>query len=239
MLHILKTTEDVLNAAAEYFVNTANEAIANQEKFSVALSGGSSPKGLFELLASKYQSQINWSKLFFFFGDERYVPADHPDSNALMAKKALFDPLKIDARQIFAIDTSLEPGACAEAYQKEIEAHFAPGPPNFDLILLGLGDDAHTASLFPHTRVVNAAEAGVKEIFVQDKQVYRITFTAPLINQAHHIAFLVFGNTKAEAVHHVLQGDKDYNLYPAQLIQPANGDVMWFMDEVAAVKLKT
>ncbi|MDB5250447.1 MAG: 6-phosphogluconolactonase [Segetibacter sp.] len=239
MLHISKTTKEVLNAAAEYFVKTADEAIAKQGRFTVALSGGSSPKGLFELLASEYHSKVDWTKVFFFFGDERYVPADHPDSNALMAKKALFDSLKISPNQIFAIDTSLQPKETAEAYQKEIEKHFAPGLPTFDLILLGLGDDAHTASLFPHTEVVNATEIGVKEIFVPEKNVYRITFTAPLINLAYHIAFLVFGSSKAEAVRHVLKGDKEYNSYPAQLIQPSNGDVAWFMDEEAALKINS
>lgn len=234
MLQIFKTTKEVLTAAAEYFVQMANEAISEQGKFTVALSGGSSPKGLFELLASQYHSQVEWSKIYFFFGDERYVPADHPDSNALMAKKALFDPLHIDPHQIFVVDTSLKPKAAAEAYQQTIEKHFAPGSPRFNLVLLGLGDDAHTASLFPHTAVVNATEVGVKEIFVEDKQVYRITFTAPLINLAHHIAFLVFGSSKAAAIHHVLHGNKDYNEYPAQLIQPVNGDVVWFMDEAAA-----
>lgn len=238
MLQIFKTTKEVLHAAAGYFVNAARESISTHGRFTVALSGGSSPKGLFELLASEYHSQVEWSKVFFFFGDERYVPADHPDSNALMAKKALFDPLNISPQQIFAIDTSLEPHATAEAYQQEIEKHFAPRSTTFDLIFLGLGDDAHTASLFPHTDVVNAKDAGVREIFVEDKKVFRITFTAPLINQARHIAFLVFGSSKADAVHHVLQGDKDYNQFPAQLIQPLNGDVTWFMDEAAAARLK-
>jgi 6-phosphogluconolactonase len=238
MLQVFKTTEEVLHAAAEYFVETAKEAILKQGRFTVALSGGSSPKGLFELLASDYHSTVEWSKVVFFFGDERYVPADHPDSNALMAKKALFDPLKIASHQIFTVNTSLDPKAAAEDYQQAIETHFAPGAASFDLILLGLGDDAHTASLFPHTEVVNASEVGVKEVFVQDKKTYRITFTAPLINQARHIAFLVFGSSKADAVQHVLKGDKDYHRFPAQLIQPSNGDVTWFMDEAAAVQLK-
>jgi 6-phosphogluconolactonase len=234
MVHISKTTKEVLQAAAEYFVQKAKEAISTQGSFTVALSGGSSPKGLFELLASDFKSSFEWNKVYFFFGDERYVPSDHPDSNALMAKKALFDPLNIFLNQIYAVNTSLEPRTAAEAYQKAIEEHFAAGPINFDLILLGLGDDAHTASLFPHTEVVNETGVGVKEIFVQNKQVYRITFTAPLINQAHHIAFLVFGSSKAEAVQHVFKGEKDVNQYPAQLIQPAHGDVAWFMDEAAA-----
>lgn len=239
MLQIFKTTNEVLHAAAEFFVKTAREAVSKHGRFTVALSGGSSPKGLFELLASEYHAQVEWNKVYFFFGDERYVPADHPDSNALMAKKALFDPLHISPQQIFTIDTSLDPKAAAEAYQEAIESHFAPGSPTFDLILLGLGDDAHTASLFPHTSVVNASEPRVKEIFVEDKKVFRITFTAPLINQAAHIAFLLFGSSKANAVHRVLQGDKDHNQYPAQIIQPTNGDVTWFMDEAAASLLKS
>jgi 6-phosphogluconolactonase len=238
MLQIFPTTKEVLTAAAEYFVVTAKEAILKQGKFTVALSGGSSPKGLFELLASEFHDQVEWDKIYFFFGDERYVPADHPESNALMAQKALFDPLKIAPHQVFTVDTALEPKAAAKAYQKAIEDHFAPGPARFDLVLLGLGDDAHTASLFPHTAVIKASEAGVNEIFVQDKQVYRITFTAPLINQAAHISFLVFGNSKAAAVQHVLKGDRDYNQFPAQLIKPVNGDVKWFMDEAAASLLE-
>lgn len=238
MLKVFDTTEEVLKAAAEYFVEKATAAIAKHGKFTVALSGGSSPKGLFELLASQYHSPLDWTKVFFFFGDERYVPADHPDSNALMAKKALFDPLHIAAHQIFTVDTSLEPDAAAEAYQQAIEKHFAPGSPTFDLILLGLGDDAHTASLFPHTKVINESEAGVKAIFVEDKQVYRITFTAPLINQARHIEFLLFGSGKAEAVKHVLQGDKNHDQYPAQLIAPVKGDIVWFIDGAAASLLR-
>ncbi len=238
MLHVFESTKEVLDAAALFFIKTGNEAIEKQGRFTVALSGGSSPKGLFELLSSEYHLKLDWSKVFFFFGDERYVPADHPDSNALMAKKALFDPLRVDASQIFAMDTSLTPKATAEAYWAEISKHFAPEAPSFDLILLGLGDNAHTASLFPHTKVVNAAEPGVKEIFVEDKQVFRITFTAPLINLARHIAFLVFGSAKADAVQHVFEGAKDVNLYPAQLIQPIQGDLSWFMDEAASSLLK-
>ena len=238
MLHISATTQEVLTAAAEYFVNTANEAIASQGRFTVALSGGNSPKGFFEMLASDFHHRVEWNKVYFFFGDERYVPFDHPESNALMAFKALFEPLNIASSQVFNIDTSLQPDASAKAYHEAIEKHFAPSPPTFDLILLGLGDDAHTASLFPHTKVVDATEAGVEAVFVKDKQVYRITFTAPLINLAKHIAFLVFGSSKAQAVQHVFYSPKNVHEYPAQIIQPENGDVNWFMDEAASAMLK-
>lgn len=238
MLRVLKTTDEVLQAAAQYFVTIANEAILKQNRFTVALSGGSSPKGLFELLSSQFHSQIEWDKACFFFGDERYVPADHPDSNALMAKKTLFDPLHIKPDHIFTVNTSLDPKVAAKDYQAAINNYFDGGSPNFDLILLGLGDNAHTASLFPHTPVIHVDEPGVREVFLEDKKVYRITFTAPLINMSKHIAFLLFGGTKADAVHHVLEGEKNYDEYPAQLIKPENGDLVWFMDEAAASKLR-
>ncbi len=238
MLHISTTTKEVLHAAAEYFVKIAGEAIAKQETFTVALSGGSSPKGLFELLASEYHTQLEWDKVYFFFGDERYVPANDPDNNALMAAKALFEPLRITPDKIFAINTALSPEAAAADYQQQIEKHFGDNEPKFDLILLGLGDNSHTASLFPHTDIIHATEVGVKEVFLHDQQVYRITFTAPLINLAHHIAFLVFGSGKAEAVHHILKDEKNYDEYPAQLIAPVNGDVVWFMDAAAAAMVK-
>ena len=239
MLKIYKEPAGVLQAAAEYFAETAAEAIADQGKFTVALSGGSSPKGLYELLASElFGSKVDWGKVYFFFGDERNVPANHPESNALMVKKALFDPLNISPEQVFAVDTSLEPKKAAAAYQHVIEQHFYPRTAIFDLILLGLGDNSHTASLFPGTDVLDEKEAGVREVFLPDQQVYRITVTAPLINQAKHIAFLVFGSSKAEAVHHILGDERDYRQYPAQLIQPASGDIIWFLDEAAASLVK-
>lgn len=238
MVHILKTADEVLQAAAVQFVKLAGEAISKQGRFTVALSGGSSPKGLFELLVAEYASQVEWNKVYFFFGDERYVPANDPDSNALMATKALFEPLKIAAEQIFAVNTAVEPKEAAAQYQQAIEQHFAPGPAIFDLVLLGLGDDSHTASLFPQTDVLDVQEVGVRSVFLPGKQVYRITLTAPLINQANHIVFLLFGSSKTDAVKHVLAGEKDYHNHPAQMIAPVDGDLEWFMDEAAGAKLE-
>src|ERR1700748_2419834 len=148
-LNIFNTEEEVLNALAAYFVKVAQDSIAAKSKFSVALSGGSSPKKLYQLLASPaYSGELDWEKVFFFFGDERNVPQDSPDSNYLMAKKALFVPLFIDPHQIFAVDTSLEPKEAAKKYQEEVEQFFDESGQSFDLILLGLGDNSHTASLF-------------------------------------------------------------------------------------------
>jgi 6-phosphogluconolactonase len=239
-LNIYKTEDQVLHSLATFFVAMANEAIDKKGNFAVALSGGSSPKKLYELLSSPlYNSQVQWPKVFFFFGDERYVPQTDPDSNFLMAKKAMFDPLQIDSKQIFAINTALLPDVAAEQYANSISKYFSGKAMEFDLVLLGLGDNSHTASLFPHTPILHDKTASVKAVFLQDQKVYRISFTAPLINQSQHIAFLVYGHAKAAAVKSVLQGEQNIEIFPAQLISPANGTLDWFMDEAAASILQT
>jgi len=235
MLHIFDTTGEVLTALADYFVKAANEAIAASGKFSVSLSGGSSPKKLYELLASPlYSRQVDWNKVYFFFGDERNVPDTDKDSNALMAKKALFDPLNIHATQIFKVNTELPPADAAKAYVNTIDQFFGHNKVVFDLVLLGLGDNSHTASLFPHTPILHDDTISVKDVWLEDQQVYRISFTAQMINQAKKIAFLVYGEGKAEAVHHVLKDVTDIDEYPAQLIRE---DADWFLDKAAAVKV--
>jgi 6-phosphogluconolactonase len=237
-LDVFKSPDDALLNLATYFVTLAEQAIARDDKFTVALSGGSSPKKLYELLASPaFNKKVDWEKVYFFFGDERNVPQDDKDSNYLMVKTALFDPLDIDDSNIFAVDTSGSPAEAAEEYTKAISLFFDDAPLQFDLILLGLGDNSHTASLFPYTTVLHENSVSVKEVWLEEQQVYRITFTAPLINQAHHIAFLVYGEGKAIAVHHVLEDERDTENYPAQLIVPVNGDVRWFLDTAAAANL--
>lgn len=238
-INIFKTEDEVLANLAAYFVAIANNAIAKKGKFSVALSGGTSPKKLYELLSSPaFQEKVDWQKVDFFFGDERYVPQTDSNSNYLMAKGALFEPLQIEPAHIFAVDTSLEVDKSAEQYSTVIHNYFAGKQLCFDLILLGLGDNSHTASLFPNTNILHDNTASVKAVFLEDQKVYRISFTAPLINQAHHIAFLVYGDAKAIAVNHVIEDRKDIENFPAQLIAPVDGELQWFMDEAAAVKLK-
>jgi len=237
-LNIFDTEDEVLAALAAHFVKIADESITAHGKFSVALSGGNSPKKLYELLASAYHDKLEWGKVYFFFGDERNVPQTDKDSNYLMAKKALFDPLNISTLNIFPVDTSLAPKDAAQKYQEEIETFFDEGELSFDLILLGLGDNSHTASLFPFTPVLHDRTPGVKEVFLQDQQIYRITLNAPLINEAQHIAFLVYGEGKAIAVHHVLEDDEDIEEFPAQLIEPIVGEIEWFLDTSAAGLLR-
>ncbi|AWM35052.1 6-phosphogluconolactonase [Hymenobacter nivis] len=237
--HIFSSEDAVLGALANFFVATADQAIAARGRFAVALSGGSSPKKLYELLASDaYRVQVAWGKVYFFFGDERTVPKTSPDSNYLMAKKALFDPLDTRPDHVFAVDTALAPAEAAAQYGVAIEEFFGDEPARFDLVLLGLGDNAHTASLFPHTPVLHDASVGVKDVFVAELNTTRITLTAPLLNQARATAFLVYGAGKAIAVQQILEGPRDVDQYPAQLIAPAGGNVHWFLDEAAAADLK-
>jgi len=155
-----------------------------------------------------------------------------------MARNALFAPLMIDPSNIFAVDTSLEPKEAAKKYQEAIEEFFDEDEQSFDLILLGLGDNSHTASLFPHTPVLHDRVAGVSDVWLDDQQVFRITMNAPLINEAQNIAFLVYGEGKAEAVHHILEDDEDIEEYPAQLIEPIVGNIQWFLDEAAASQVE-
>ena len=238
-INIFKTEEEVLVNLAAYFVTIARQAINEKGKCSVALSGGNSPKKLYEILSSPgFKDQVEWRKLDFFFGDERYVPQTDIQSNYLMAKKALFDPLSIYPIHIFAVDTSLQPAEAAEKYAKTIFNYFGGVPMKFDIVLLGLGDNAHTASLFPNTPVLHDTNASVKAVFLEDQEAYRITLTAPLINQAHCIVFLVYGESKAIAVKQVIESNKDIEHFPAQLVQPTSGRLDWFLDEASAMYLK-
>ena len=220
-LQIFNNSDELLNALAKAICDASKEAIAARGQFNFVLSGGSSPRKLYELLASNaYKNEIDWDKTYFFFGDERFVPENDSQRNSLMAKQTLFDPLKIDDSHIFKVDTSVSSEVAAESYAETIATHFEKTPVEFDFILLGLGDNAHTASLFPHTSVLEETEATIRSVFVKEVNMDRITMTAPLINQAKHIAFLVFGKDKAEAVYRVLD-DKSGTTkeYPARLIQ--------------------
>ena len=238
-INIFNSETEVLANLAAYFVTIANNAIVQTGKFSVALSGGASPKKLYELLSSpSFKEKVDWQKVDFFFGDERYVPQTDSNSNYLMAKKALFEPLQIGHAHIFAVDTSLEVDNAAQQYAVAITKYFTADKIQFDLVLLGLGDNAHTASLFPHTTVLHDTIPSVKAVYLEDQKKYRITFTAPLINQAHHVAFLVYGDAKATAVHHVIEDKRDIENIPAQLIVPLEGNLEWFLDTRAASQLK-
>jgi len=238
-LNISDSVDEVLQKLAAYFIDAAHQSIADRGRFSVSLSGGSSPEKFYALLASpSFSDKVDWSKVYFFFGDERYVPATDAASNFRMVNNVFFQPLKIDPAQIFPVSTTLSPGDAAIQYMDDINRYFEGGEPRFDLVLLGLGDNSHTASLFPHTDILFEKEATVKPVFIPEQQVYRISFTALLINMAHRIAFLVYGTGKAQAVVNTLEGLQDIENFPAQLIKPTDGVVDWFLDKAAAGNLK-
>lgn len=232
--------DELLEDLAEFILKIGNDAIEENGRFNFVLTGGSSPKSLYEQLASKYKDQLDWQKVYFFFGDERNVSSTDKDYNGLMAAESILKPLDIPEDHIFYINTSLSPVEAASEYQNSINMHFNGTRPAFDLILLGMGDDAHTASLFPETDILESSDIGVEAVFVEKLNTYRISMTAPMINNAKNIAFLVFGKSKAEAVKNVIEPEEENtNRYPAQLIKPYEGHVTWFMDQEAAALLNT
>lgn len=233
-LLIYNTQDELFDDLIDYIVAIANKSIEENDRFNFVLTGGNSPKALYELLATTHKDRIDWSKVYFFFGDERNVMPDHESYNGLMAKSSILAPLQIPEDHIFYVNTTLAPEKAAIEYTKAIQDHFAGADLVFDLILLGMGDDAHTASLFPGTSILKSKEVEVDSVYVEKLSTYRISFTAPLINKASNIAFLVFGENKAAAAKQVLEGDKNPSLYPSQLIQPVDGNVTWFMDQAAA-----
>jgi 6-phosphogluconolactonase len=233
-LLIYKTLEELNQDLADYMIKIAEMSIEENDRFNFVLTGGSSPKALYHLLATECEHRIDWEKVYFFFGDERNVPSTDENYNGLMAKKTLLDPLGIKEDHIFYVNTTLAPEKAAIEYKKSIDKHFNGEDPAFDLILLGMGDDAHTASIFPHTTLVKDQEVDVAAVFVEKLNTYRISFTAPLINKADNVAFLVFGENKAEALKHVINDEeKNFDLYPSQLIDPIDGKLTWFTDEAA------
>jgi len=233
-LNIFESIPELNENLIKYVIKIANQAIATKGRFDFVLTGGSSPKELYKQLSTTYRDQIDWNKVFFFFGDERNVLPDHQDYNGLMAKEYLFDNLEIPSDHIFYIDTTLAPKDAAMAYQTALAKHFGNEPIVFDLVLLGMGDDAHTASIFPQTELVNNNDKTVAAVFVEKLDTFRISLTAQLINDAKNIAFITFGENKAIALKHVIGDEqKDFSNYPAQLIKPVNGNLDWFVDDKA------
>lgn len=234
-LLIYKTKSELLKDLADYVIAIAEKAISEKDCFNFVLTGGNSPKELYEMLSTTYREKLDWSKVFFFIGDERNVPPGHESYNGLMANKSILSPLNIAADHIFFVDTTLAPEKAAIEYAKAITTHFGGADLAFDLILLGMGDDGHTASLFPGTDILGSKEVTVESVYVEKLATYRISFTAPLINKAKNVAFLVFGEAKADALKHVIEDEpKTPELYPSQLIDPIDGSLTWFLDSDAA-----
>ncbi|MCZ2127389.1 MAG: 6-phosphogluconolactonase [Anaerolineales bacterium] len=233
-IQIFKDNNALSQSAARQFVELANQAFAKRGRFLVALSGGGTPMKLYERLASE---NLDWTRVHFFWGDERCVPIDDAGNTYGQIKKNLFD--KIGATNVHRVESDLEPESAAQAYANAL-SKFADAPltfPRFDLVLLGMGDDGHTASLFPNSPVEDAAPVVAVTAHYQDRPANRVSLTPQVFNQAEEVWFLVTGASKAETLRRVLKGERNLALYPAQRIQPERGNLVWMIDQAAGALL--
>ncbi|HEX5873408.1 MAG TPA: 6-phosphogluconolactonase [Pyrinomonadaceae bacterium] len=228
-LRVLNSKEDLARAAAEHFVSKSSEAVAQKGSFTVALSGGSTPKALYELLVDQFFDQIPWANIHFYWSDERHVPPDHPDSNYRMANQAMLSRVPVSPANVHRVISEKPAADAARDYEDTIKE--IGGNPRLDLILLGLGADGHTASIFPGSEVLDETERLVAAPWVQKLNAYRITMTLPLLNNGASVVFLVSGAEKAQIVKEVLEGPEKY---PAQAVKPHNGELIWMLDQDAA-----
>lgn len=236
---IFSSVEDLNDFAAGEIVRVYRAAIASRGRFTIALSGGSTPKKLYALLATeKFQAAFDWQKVQFFFGDERDVPPDTEESNFRMANDVLFSKIEIAKENIHRFLTeSGDAKTVAEKMETELREFFRLNEnefPRFDLILLGMGADGHTASLFPETAALKENKKIVVENYVEKLQTFRLTFTVPTINNARSVIFLVAGEDKAEALREVLEGAPNPEKFPSQFVKPENGRLLFLLDEKAA-----
>ena len=233
-MRVLSSPEDLARAAAEHFVARSREAVEQRGSFAVALSGGSTPKLLFELLADPnelFRDQIPWSNIHFFWSDERHVPPDHPDSNYRMANDAMLSRVPVAEKNVHRVPSeNLNATEAANQYEQTLIETTHQSLPQLDLILLGLGPDGHTASLFPGTDVLHETKRLVAAPWVEKFQSYRITMTLPLLNNGASVVFLVSGAEKAKIVKEVLEGPEKY---PAQAVKPTHGELLWMLDKAA------
>ncbi|HZC68524.1 MAG TPA: 6-phosphogluconolactonase [Nitrospirales bacterium] len=239
-MEVVKDAAAIARAAAELFVKLAAQAASARRPFRVLLAGGTTPKAVYTLLASpEYRSRVEWDRIAFFFGDERAVPPDHPQSNYRMADEALFRPLGLPASSVHRMKAEAKDlDAAAAAYEGELRACFG-ALPRFDLVLLGMGADGHTASLFPRSPVLKEQSRWVAPVLDAPKPPpRRLTVTLPVLNAGHQVLFTVAGRHKASALREVLEGTAPSEQYPAKCVQPGPERLLWLVDEAAGAELQ-
>lgn len=235
---IFPDTNVLYETVANLIIDTANKSIASGKKFSIALSGGHTPEQLYKIMSLKpFIDKMPWKKTFVFWGDERCVPLEDNRNNAHRALVTLLNQVPLPHENIFRIPVNLLPAEAAQKYEQELRKFFGKERIHFDLVLLGLGENGHTASLFPESEILTDTHEGIREFYLEEEKIHRITMTAPLINNANHILFIVTGEKKAEVLNEVINGKYQPEKLPAQLIKPVNGTLTWFMDSNAAKKL--
>ncbi len=239
-IRILTTPQELFEVAAEEVVRAATEAVAQSGRFTIALSGGSTPKNLFNLLATNARTVFPWDRTYFFWSDERHVPPTDPESNYRMAEEIMLSKIPVNAGNVFRIAAeNPDAAAAAEAYEQTLRKFFQLQPgqvPAFDLILLGMGPDGHTASLFPNTAGLQEKTRLVIANWVDKLKANRLTMTLPVLNSAREVAFLASGTDKAQVLRTVLEEDAPPEQYPAKLVRPT-GRLIWFVDRAAASQL--
>ena len=239
MIEIYPDPESLSQAAAELFVALAVRAGEAGRRFSVALSGGRTPCATYELLGRlPFRELVPWPKVHIFWGDDRCIPQEDPRSNEGRARRIWLDRVPVPADQIHPIGCGLKPRAAADRYEAILRAFFGGREPRFDLVFLGLGENGHTLSLFPGTPVLDERDRWAVEVYVAEEDIYRISLTTPIVNRASLVVFLVAGAAKAKILRRVLEGPRDPHVIPAQLIEPAQGELRWMVDHEAAALLK-
>lgn len=238
-LHIAADVPQLSHKLAEFIQADIEAVLSLRDRYTFVLSGGSTPKALYQLLAGEpYKSTIAWEKVHFFWGDERFVPFDDDRNNAKMAFEELLNHVPVKKENIHIMETDISPDESSARYTAILRQYFPDAQGTFDLVLLGMGDDGHTLSLFPGTKIIHEHEKWVDAFYLDAQSMYRITLTAPVVNQAHKVVFLAAGANKSEVLHEVLKGDTNFDQYPSQIIQPTHGALHWFVDQNAAAGIE-
>jgi len=236
-VQVCPNADAVAQALAELFTESAADAIETRGSFHVCLAGGSTPRTAYSLLATQAERVVAWEKVQVYFGDERCVPPEHADSNYRMANEALLSRVGLRSEHVHRMRSELGAVAAATEYERILRRQLAPQDGRFDLALLGMGNDAHTASLFPHTEALHVRDRWCVGHFVPRLGVERVTLTYPIINSARRVLFVVTGAGKAEPLRAVFSEPLDVSERPAQGIKPTDGELIWLLDQAAAAKL--
>jgi 6-phosphogluconolactonase len=237
-IRVFPNLEDLCQAGADLFTALAKESIRERGRFSAVLSGGSTPKPLYQALASpERQEQLDWRKIHLFWGDERCVPAEHPDSNYRMVRENMLQYISMPDENVHRVPAEMDPRMAAFSYEEILRGFFPGHWPRFDMVLLGMGEDGHTASLFPHSAGLNEEDRWFIANYAPERDAWRLTLTKNAINAAKNIAVLVSGGSKADMLFDVLEGDYEPDEKPIQLISPEKGRMVWFVDQAASDNL--
>ena len=237
-LHIFDDKEIMSEQLASWIAHLVQDTLKNQDYFTLVLSGGGTPKLLFEKLASgEYKNKIDWKRVHIFWGDERAVPFDDDRNNAKMAYDILINHIDVPSGQVHIMRTDIEPKLAAEEYEKILHQYFDKTSNSFDLVLLGMGDDGHTLSLFPGSPIIEEHEHWVNSVYNEQQKMYRITLMPVVVNKASNIVFMVDGAKKANILQRVIEGPYIPLKLPAQIVKPSNGELSWFLDKAVAKEL--